>query len=160
MLDNVLTKPKDHATSVDCYIPKKRTEEILIQEMEVFKENAAHNLRWAVDCCRLTRIEAISQIELRYNWGRPSGTHFDKWGRFDLIYIDGDHSARGTMEDAVNCFRLLNKNGIMVFDDMQRHWHRGMPAVAEAVRAFTDAYEGLYTWLYREPRQWAIRRRK
>jgi predicted O-methyltransferase YrrM len=35
----------------------------------------------------------------------------------DLIYIDGSHNAADVLEDAILCFRILKKNGILIFDD-------------------------------------------
>jgi len=36
---------------------------------------------------------------------------------FDFIYIDGDHTAEGVLQDAVLSWRLLKPGGIMAFDD-------------------------------------------
>ena len=36
---------------------------------------------------------------------------------YDVIYIDGDHSAEAAFKDGVNSFPLLKVGGIMVFDD-------------------------------------------
>lgn len=36
---------------------------------------------------------------------------------FDFIYIDGSHKAPNVLEDAILGWRLLKKNGIMIFDD-------------------------------------------
>jgi len=36
---------------------------------------------------------------------------------FDIIYIDGNHEPDYILEDAVLSFRLLKKNGYMIFDD-------------------------------------------
>jgi predicted O-methyltransferase YrrM len=36
---------------------------------------------------------------------------------FDIIYIDGDHTAEAAFKDGINCFPLLKKGGIMIFDD-------------------------------------------
>lgn len=36
---------------------------------------------------------------------------------YDFIYVDGDHSTLGVLEDAVLSFRLLNIGGVMIFDD-------------------------------------------
>ena len=38
-------------------------------------------------------------------------------GYFDLIYIDGDHSAKGVLADATMAWPLLRIGGIMIFDD-------------------------------------------
>tara|TARA_B100001057_G_scaffold498338_1_gene605023 strand:- start:67 stop:792 length:726 start_codon:yes stop_codon:yes gene_type:complete len=37
--------------------------------------------------------------------------------RFDLIYIDGNHHADNVYKDSINSFKLLNKKGLMIFDD-------------------------------------------
>lgn len=36
---------------------------------------------------------------------------------YDLIYVDGNHTAAGTIQDAVLAWKLLAKNGYMIFDD-------------------------------------------
>ena len=36
---------------------------------------------------------------------------------YDFIYIDGDHTAEGVLQDAVLAWRLLKAGGIMAFDD-------------------------------------------
>lgn len=37
--------------------------------------------------------------------------------KFDLIYIDGNHHSDNVLRDARNSFKLLNKEGFIVFDD-------------------------------------------
>lgn len=39
--------------------------------------------------------------------------------RFDLIFIDGNHTASFVLTDAVYCWWLLNENGIIIFDDYE-----------------------------------------
>ena len=36
---------------------------------------------------------------------------------FDLIYIDGSHTAADVLTDAVLAFQLLRVGGVMIFDD-------------------------------------------
>jgi predicted O-methyltransferase YrrM len=36
---------------------------------------------------------------------------------FGFIYVDGDHTANGVYQDAVHSWKLLAKNGILLFDD-------------------------------------------
>lgn len=38
-------------------------------------------------------------------------------GEFDFIYIDGDHTASGVIDDAIFSWRMLKPGGIMAFDD-------------------------------------------
>lgn len=37
--------------------------------------------------------------------------------KFDLIYVDGAHDKKSVRKDAINSFKYLNKNGIIIFDD-------------------------------------------
>ena len=36
---------------------------------------------------------------------------------FDLIYVDGSHYSKDVYTDALNSFKYLNKNGLIIFDD-------------------------------------------
>jgi len=36
---------------------------------------------------------------------------------FDFIYIDGDHTVKGVLQDAILAWRLLKPGGIIAFDD-------------------------------------------
>jgi predicted O-methyltransferase YrrM len=40
---------------------------------------------------------------------------------FDLITVDGDHSAEGANADLTNSWRLLKRGGCLVFDDVGHH---------------------------------------
>ena len=41
---------------------------------------------------------------------------------FDVIYIDGSHIYSNVFSDAVNSWKILNKNGILIFDDYFYHY--------------------------------------
>ena len=45
--------------------------------------------------------------------------------KFNLIYVDGSHEFEYVKRDASNAFRILDKNGIMIFDDFL--WHHKQP---------------------------------
>jgi predicted O-methyltransferase YrrM len=45
--------------------------------------------------------------------------------RFDFIYVDGSHTAPDVLSDAVDCFRLLDEGGALIFDDYV--WHMEPP---------------------------------
>ena len=48
-----------------------------------------------------------------------SHTFFNmKNNNFDFCFIDGDHSYEGTMIDLVGCHDLLEKDGLLVIDDV------------------------------------------
>lgn len=61
----------------------------------------------------------------------------------DLIVIDGDHSAQGTLTDLVLGWRKLKPGGYITVDDFDRRWHQARPNVHEAVLAFWQSFEHL-----------------
>ena len=44
--------------------------------------------------------------------------------QFDVIYVDGDHSTNGAMQDLDDCSRLLAPGGVLLADDMDNPHHR------------------------------------
>lgn len=60
---------------------------------------------------------------------------------FDLIYVDGTHTALGVMIDLCFCAALLEVGGLMILDD---YWHQeseiGGPGVKQAVDRFHGAF--------------------
>ena len=68
---------------------------------------------------------------------------------FDFIYIDGSHIAKDVLTDACMAWPLLEKNGIMVFDDYM--WgeprdilHRPKPAIDAFVNIFAEEVEMIH----------------
>jgi predicted O-methyltransferase YrrM len=64
---------------------------------------------------------------------------------FDLIYVDGSHTAPDTLTDAVLAFQLLRVGGVMIFDDYL--WSMEPPHAADplntpkfAIDTFTTAF--------------------
>jgi len=61
---------------------------------------------------------------------------------FDFIYIDGDHSAKAILEDAVLSWSILKINGIMAFDDYEwQHPEGSQYNPKKAIDAFLDIYK-------------------
>lgn len=64
---------------------------------------------------------------------------------FDLIYVDGTHTALGVMIDLCFCSALLRKGGLMILDD---YWHQeseiGGPGVKQAVDRFHGAFRNYF----------------
>ena len=48
---------------------------------------------------------------------------------FDIIYIDGDHTANQTWLDADMCWSKLKKGGVMAFDDYLWYWPRILDSI-------------------------------
>ncbi|NJD23882.1 MAG: class I SAM-dependent methyltransferase [Betaproteobacteria bacterium] len=68
-----------------------------------------------------------------------------KQGYFDFIYIDGSHQAPDVLCDAILGFRLLNVNGVMVFDDYL--WQETLPYGTDPIRCpkpAIDAFTNIY----------------
>ena len=41
----------------------------------------------------------------------------------DLLVVDGDHTYEGAKLDLINCWPLLKKGGVLVFDDIRHEQH-------------------------------------
>ena len=66
-------------------------------------------------------------------------------GYFDLIYVDGSHQAPDVLCDALLSFRLLRKNGVIVFDDYL--WQEELPTGTDPIRCpkpAVDAFTNIY----------------
>lgn len=69
--------------------------------------------------------------------------------KFDLIYIDADHTAKSVIEDAVLSFPLTKKGGLMIFDDYT--WGMELHKIYRpkiAIDAFCDVYSDKINVIY------------
>ncbi|MBP7114583.1 MAG: class I SAM-dependent methyltransferase [Candidatus Peribacteraceae bacterium] len=57
---------------------------------------------------------------------------------FDIVYIDGSHTARNVLTDAVLSWNLLKINGIMIFDDVR--WNLFPEDILKSPRPAIDAF--------------------
>ena len=46
--------------------------------------------------------------------------------KYDLIYVDGSHHYNDVLKDANNSFKVLNKNGILIFDDFLKKYYKDL----------------------------------
>lgn len=74
---------------------------------------------------------------------------------YNFIYIDGDHTALQTALDGLNAFRLLQKGGVMAFDDYGWHYN-GDPFLEpqKGVDAFLEVCAGRYSLIERGYQVW------
>jgi hypothetical protein len=94
MLENVLTDPSSQITVIDVF-------------MEDYEQTFDANIRAAGAEARITKLVGPSQQRLR-----PLEP-----GTFDIIYVDGSHTADDVLADAVLGWPLLREGGLMIFDD-------------------------------------------
>jgi hypothetical protein len=73
-----------------------------------------------------------------------SKSFFDSHGRdrLDFVYVDGDHTAYGVLNDAVRAYPLLRVGGILAFDDYE--WQSGKGRLSDPAPAI-DAVADLYS---------------
>jgi len=69
--------------------------------------------------------------------------------KYDIIFIDGNHTAPYVMMDSVMSWGLLKKNGIMIFDDYAWQLHRPTTlrpkeSIDYFIETFSDYIEELY----------------
>ena len=78
---------------------------------------------------------------------------------FDIIYVDGSHLAPDVLLDAACCWRMLRRDGVMIFDDYL--WGESEPPhhrPAPAIDAFLECH-GPEIEVLHKGKQVAIRRR-
>jgi len=74
---------------------------------------------------------------------------------YDFIYIDGDHTAQGVLEDAIDAHRHLKVGGILAFDDYA--WRSGKGDLydpAPAINTFGTIYQEFYEVLAINAQVW------
>jgi predicted O-methyltransferase YrrM len=72
--------------------------------------------------------------------------------KYDFIYIDGSHTTRDVLGDAVLCFDLLKVGGIMTFDDYLWNLYPENPLYnpRTGIDAFLICYQDRYILLERD----------
>jgi predicted O-methyltransferase YrrM len=144
LLDHILTGADATLTDVDTW---GGSDEEGHQEMDFGEVEQIYDARTGASLAarRLIKFKGTSKAFF--------DTYPDE--RFDFVYIDGDHTAFGVLNDAVRCYSLLRVGGILAFDDYQ--WQSGKGRLfdpAPAIDAIADLYSnrleklegGLQVW--------------
>jgi hypothetical protein len=123
---NVLTHPKSRGIGIDPYLVSRKHDK---KDTERIKTNA---------------IKALSPFP---NWKwifEPSNEAFRNWkfGRIDLLYIDGLHEAMPCFTDFALAWKYLKPGSIVILDDYRIGQRKGWPHVPEASRAIDIAFFG------------------
>jgi predicted O-methyltransferase YrrM len=121
-----------------CIDTWKGGEEHVNGEMSNAKANFNHNINLVREKYINKYVTAIEGLS--HEW-LPALSQ-DNW-RFDFIYVDGSHIAKDVLTDACMAWPLLNKGGIMVFDDylwgdMTKPNHVPKPAIDAFVNIFIE----------------------
>lgn len=138
MLENVLTHSTADATIIDIF-------------PDDLEERFLKNLELSGFSDKVTVIKGSSQIELK---NLAPGT-------FDIIYIDGDHSAPAVLTDAVLSWLLLKEGGILIFDDYKYKLQVSSPAKRPliSVEAFVGCFNEYVDSIYAD-KQYIIRKKE
>ena len=107
------------ATSID---PFEDYDELRAHKMQSVEQRFHANMQANGIDVRTLRGSSIDRLPPLVSQGEA----------FDLIYIDGSHAALDVMTDAILCWRLLAKGGLMIFDDYRDFECR--PAIDAFVR--------------------------
>lgn len=94
MTENVLTDPSTELVAIDIFAGD-------------YEETFDRNIAASPAASRITKHKGPSGEVLR----DPS------LGKFDIIYVDGSHTAADVLADAVLAWGLLEQGGLLIFDD-------------------------------------------
>jgi predicted O-methyltransferase YrrM len=119
MLENILTHSTSRLTCIDIF-PKQ------------IEERFYANLKKSGFEDKVTVVKGMSQKALK---------RFSE-NSFDIIYIDGGHTADNVLSDAVLSWPLLKEEGIMIFDDYLLRYMKYSPHMKPkiAIDAFITVY--------------------
>lgn len=142
MLENMLTGSGSHLTCVDLFEFDPEFREIrdrmklpISNDIDI-EERFDANIEASGAGSKVTKLKGVSGEMLRT---LPLNS-------FDIIYIDGSHTTRNVLTDAVLCWDLLKMNGILIFDDYR--WNPfpedPLKGPQKAIDAFMECFDGEY----------------
>lgn len=149
LLDNILTGEDSLLTDVDTWEGSDEPEHEPFNWLDVI---ATYNARM-FDARRANRLDPRRSTSRAF--------FAEGHGPFDFIYVDGDHTAAGVLNDAIRAFDVLHDGGLMAFDDYQWKPYPDAPAhlaPAMAIDTFTACYQdrldileaGLQVWVQKK----------
>lgn len=131
MLNNILTDPSSKLKDVDTWEGSNE---------EVHKAMDFNDVRQTYN----NKVLKHSNLSLPM---QMTSTEFfkDNEDEFDFIYIDGDHTASGVIDDAIMGWAALKPGGIMAFDDYTWAHEDGVLYMPhEAINFFMWVKQGQY----------------
>jgi len=132
LLENILTHPTSRLTCIDPWI------DVINFSGENIFTRFSKNIQKYVDKINIVR-----------NYSSNVLRKYDTVPIFDLIYVDGCHTALCALEDMVLSFPLLKPGGLMIIDDYKWNTHfpqheRPQLAVDTFIKIFTENINVLY----------------
>jgi hypothetical protein len=140
LCDNILTGEGSLLRDVDTWQGSDEREHKSIDFNEVFKTYIAKTFEKPRSYHEMTTKEFFT---------------LTKFGKYDFIYVDANHTADAVASDAEYSWELLKKGGILAFDDYM--WGQDMkPELTPrpAIDNFLEFHEGEYNILTKEYQVW------
>ena len=112
------------------------------QKSDLYKK-FTHNLKNYIESGKVHAYRgASSEVLLKLVQEVRDG----KRQKYDFIYIDGSHTAKDVLIDAVLAWELLKVDGLMLFDDYTWNDYPTQPSLNPkvGVDGFLNSYSGLY----------------
>ncbi len=138
------------------YIDALDTWEGSIEHAQIYKENLYDRFIGNVNKYILEgRINVYKNYSLNTLIQFVQEVKLGSKDKYDFIYIDGSHTAKDVLIDAVLSWELLKINGIMIFDDYAWYEHyressRDEMTPRPAIDGFLASYKGAYNILHKE----------
>jgi len=139
-LEHVLIHPQAKIICIDPFTgnPEHMKEQIVISDIESRFDN---NIVESGVGNKVEKMKAPSYTALREL----------PFNGFSAVYIDGLHISSAVLEDAILSFRLLKKDGFMLFDDY--NWPVDLPEIEKpklGIDTFLQTYAGQYKLLLKD----------
>ena len=149
LFDNILTHKSSKMTVVDVF--KGSPEETGMQSLDL--ETIRERFEWNTS----KNLEKINILE---GYSNHILKKLEQKETFDMAYIDGTHTAYGTLEDAILVHPLIKSGGMIIFDDYgwidpnrpepQNSPKQGVDYFYNAFKYFYDAIEVSYQVVLRK----------
>lgn len=129
LLENVLTAPDSELVDVDTWKGSPEPEHEAFDWPGVRDVYRSRTAKYPLHRHSVHEMTSAEFFEDPRDW-------------FDFIYIDGDHSPFGVLNDAVAAYRCLEVGGLLAFDDYPWINPRTDDGPGVAVDAFAACYKG------------------
>lgn len=142
LCSNILTDRTSTITVVDTFAGSIEHEKLAPTDFSVVEANFRENLAEFIRTDKVDIYKSESQKYLREISGAV----------FNVIYVDGSHTAPDVLEDAVLAWRLLKEGGVMIFDDYAWDAYKDNPELNPrlAIDSFLAVMTGKYTLLLKD----------